>query len=293
MTSDKLNIIYIAGNGHSGSTLLDIILGSDEMCFSAGELVFISRDSILNEYCSCGLLIPNCTIWSKVLSIWKNEINMTIADYKGLTRKFERNRTTFRTLYNKIHQTKEFDKYCLATKKLFETIQMVTGKEIIIDSSKSPQRILVLQNISNLKVIHLCRDFSGILNSRKNTSQKDITAGIEEDSPAGKTWKVLTDWLAVNILTIIFSIGVSKIKIKYRNYIVNPKIVFEKIKLKVDYNRVTNNKYYPEHLLAGNIIRLKNEIIIDPSIGRSHYRLIKDRKYLEKLSILYFISGHN
>ena len=54
-----------AGKCHSGSTLLDIILGSSENAFSAGELTFITRDSIVDEYCSCGDLISECELWTK------------------------------------------------------------------------------------------------------------------------------------------------------------------------------------------------------------------------------------
>lgn len=42
-------VIYVAGNRHSGSTLLDTIIGSDSEAFSSGELNFICREGISQE----------------------------------------------------------------------------------------------------------------------------------------------------------------------------------------------------------------------------------------------------
>ena len=59
----NIKVLYIAGNGHSGSTLLDIVIGSNPSIFSAGELGFITRPSIWEEFCSCGTKISECTLW--------------------------------------------------------------------------------------------------------------------------------------------------------------------------------------------------------------------------------------
>jgi hypothetical protein len=45
MKNKNITVLYIAGDGHSGSTLLDIIIGSSPNIFSAGELTLITRNS--------------------------------------------------------------------------------------------------------------------------------------------------------------------------------------------------------------------------------------------------------
>ena len=82
MKNKNITVLYIAGNGHSGSTLLDIIIGSSPDIFSAGELTFITRDSIFEEYCSCGCLIKECPVWSKIVRIWLETASITLEDYK-------------------------------------------------------------------------------------------------------------------------------------------------------------------------------------------------------------------
>ena len=187
--------------------------------------------------------------------------------------KFERNKTTAKALYNKISPSQEFKTYCESTRLLFEAIQKVTGKNVIVDSSKSPQRIAVLSKIVDLKVIHLCRNARGVLNSAKKSSKKDIKAGIEIDSLARRTSKTLLEWVFVNGVTELFCIGVDSKRIKYKDYISNLEIIEEKIHPEI---KVQNEQsFLAEHMLAGNILRLKKNIVIDSDLGFKYNRLTK------------------
>lgn len=142
MKQDNLKVIYIAGNGHSGSTLLDIILGNlkPSEIFSAGEITNVVRASILDEYCSCGEKISNCDEWSTIFKVWESERQISYEEYAKLRNKYERNKTFLITLWNKVYPTSDFDIYCNATLELFKAIKKVTGKSVIIDSSKGPSR---------------------------------------------------------------------------------------------------------------------------------------------------------
>jgi hypothetical protein len=89
-------LVYIAGSGHSGSTLLDMCLGGHDQISSLGEVHTLSISSHLdphsrisddldprkleaatkrilsarNEYqvhlCCCGVVVPTCSFWTKV-----------------------------------------------------------------------------------------------------------------------------------------------------------------------------------------------------------------------------------
>ncbi|WP_441000600.1 hypothetical protein [Fodinibius sp. SL11] len=249
----------------------DMILGSNEGCFSAGELTFITRDSILEEYCSCKKLIAECELWSEVISIWKANMNVSYEQYKQLRLRFERNKTTLRTLINHVWPTTAFKQYCQATLALFEAIQKVTGCSVIIDSSKSPQRIAVLAKIVDLEVVHLCRDFTGVLNSSSRSISKDIEAGIETDLPAGRVWKVTLNWLVTNIAAEIFCLGQKSIKIFYEKYVNKPESLKE---IHPSFRKITGEQSFSaSHMLAGNVIRLKKNLKINPSIGFQYKRL--------------------
>lgn len=279
MKNKSIKVIYIAGNGHSGSTLLDIIIGSSPGLFSAGELGFITRDSIFDEYCSCGEMICKCPVWTSVVEKWLSQTDVTLKEYKQMRWEFERSKTTLKALKNSVFPSQRFLRYCRSTLALYESIRDVTGKSIIVDSTKSPQRIAVLNKIVDLKVIHICREAKGVLNSGKRSSKKDIKAGIEADLPARRTGKALTEWVFVNLMTEIFCIGVPSKKLKYKKYIKNLNYLEELD----DAIKITANSFSAPHMLAGNVLRLKKNIIINPDLGFTYTRLTKKQSRAAKL----------
>lgn len=126
----KRTIVYIAGLGHSGSTLLDLLLGSHSKMIGLGEIMpFIRRKNreIDNRAtCSCGKKGNECDFWSKADEVIKNTNNETDA-YIALANYF-------------------FEKY---------------GDEtLLVDSSKNSYPHL--QKVSeefNLKILFLTRDY--------------------------------------------------------------------------------------------------------------------------------------
>lgn len=267
----SIKVIYIAGNGYSGSTLLDIILGSTKECFSTGELTFIKRDTIREEYCSCKKKISKCEIWSNIFDLWETESEISYQRYQHLSNRYQRNKTTIRTYINFVRPSYEFKQLCMSTLKLFQAIQTVTGYSVLIDSSKSPQRIAILSKIVDLQVIHLCRDFKGVLNSSKRPAKKNIQAGIEVDIPARRTWKVLVDWIFTNLVTEIFSLGVPSKKVLFTKYVHKPELLREIDPVFKNLN--INQSFSAPHMLAGNALRLKEDITINPNKGFQYKQL--------------------
>lgn len=60
-------VIYIAGSGRSGSTLLSLLLSQHPQIANFGQIrdVFLARSN--NAICSCGEGLESCTIWGTVL----------------------------------------------------------------------------------------------------------------------------------------------------------------------------------------------------------------------------------
>jgi len=281
----SIQVLYIAGNGHSGSTLLDMVLGSNDGFFSAGELSFITRDTIMEEYCSCKQKIANCTVWSEVINLWETEREISYQKYQQLFWKYQRNKTTFRTLINQMWPSDDFELYCRATLQLLQAIKKITGCSVIVYSSKSPQRIAVLSKIVDLNIIHICRGFTGVLNSSKGVVAKDMEAGIEEDINPRRTWKVTLDWIFTNIATEIFSSGISSQKVYYKNFVSKPETL-QKVHPSIE-GFTLDQTFSASHMLAGNVIRLKKNLKINPEIGFKYKKLNKIQymfgKGIEKL----------
>ena len=181
-----------------------------------------------------------------------------------------------RTFINYWLPCKDFSDYCVATLQLLESIQEVTNSNYIIDSSKSPVRLLILSKISNLHFIHLMRNFKGVLNSAKKYYAKDILNGIEVEIFPRNSFKVLFDWVLNNFLCEMLAPRRNSIKLKYFN--INK--VDEKVtKIGVTLNLTNPKSVNKSHLIAGNAIRLKGKISFDPIIGSVYNRLNKRQYY--------------
>jgi hypothetical protein len=65
-TSQMVKYVYICAAGHSGSTLLDLMLGAHPRIASLGEVDQLSKNFALNTVCSCGVPVRSCPLWSAV-----------------------------------------------------------------------------------------------------------------------------------------------------------------------------------------------------------------------------------
>jgi hypothetical protein len=69
-TPDKLSVVYVAGSGHTGSTLLAMLLDAHPAIVSVGEIAvkpkIRRRGDDGDQQCSCGATIRECEFWQRV-----------------------------------------------------------------------------------------------------------------------------------------------------------------------------------------------------------------------------------
>ena len=64
-----VKVLYVAGLGRSGSTILANTLGQVEGFFSGGELNFIWKHALIeNRLCGCGRPSRECPFWGPVFN---------------------------------------------------------------------------------------------------------------------------------------------------------------------------------------------------------------------------------
>jgi len=59
--------VFICAANHSGSTLLDLLIGSHPDALSLGEITHLPKNLALNTRCSCGAPIRECPLWATVV----------------------------------------------------------------------------------------------------------------------------------------------------------------------------------------------------------------------------------
>jgi hypothetical protein len=171
-----LRIIYIAGDGRSGSTLLDRLIGAYPGVFSCGELGNLLQSTASSEQlCACGDSARACGFWNEVLRRWSEAVpDFTEREYRSLQRRYERLRFLLRPHYDRelTLDDPRFARYAEYTGALFSAIAELSGAAVIVDSSKSPARALALSRVPGLdiRMLHLVRDVRGVAYSLRKLS---------------------------------------------------------------------------------------------------------------------------
>lgn len=198
-------VVYIAGAGRSGSTVLNVILGSHPCIEGVGELTnLVEQGWDQAHYCSCGERVPSCSFWKEVRREWAARLggDEDLERYSALQHRFEPLRRRPWAALSGGFRTAAFDDFSRRTAALFAAIRTVSGKPVVADSSKNPLRALALEQMPgiDLRVVHLVRDGRGVAQSLKRSYGKDVRQGIQRDMPGRPVWRSALFWLLVNRL---------------------------------------------------------------------------------------------
>lgn len=289
-----MEIIYISGAGHSGSTMLDIVLGSREGSFSLGELYYLPDKGIAgHQYCACGATVPECPFWKAVITTWDNNRRLTLEDYIKTQRYYHSTKNYPVTAFRFFFPDRHFTDYVYDTKLLYGAIFEHSGASALVDSSKNPNRILILRKLGyDLKVVHLIRRFSGVLNSNKKSSKKDLQAGIEADRSPLSTKVALAQWVGYNFFAFFNTLGSKKIRIKYEQLISDLEGEVGKIESPSGEYKERLKKRGPfmgKHLAAGNKLRMQPMLYVaDKPMNDSRIRFNSRDKAIAWIMDLFY-----
>lgn len=166
-----MKIIYIAGAGRSGSTLLCRTLGMYRGVFAAGELFhFFDRAMLNNELCGCGRRARACELWGQLIEeIERSGLRDRTAEHAALTRRLLQGGLLpqFLLPWKTSSLRHRLQEYQGRLARILALITRATGARAIVDSSKSPifGRLLTLIPDTRVHVVHLVRDSRGVIHS--------------------------------------------------------------------------------------------------------------------------------
>jgi hypothetical protein len=207
MTAERVKVLYIAGFGRSGSTLLGNVLGSAPGFFSTGELHMLSRALARGTGCGCGRRVEDCEVWSSVVAeLRRNATWPADADVVHRWQLAEaRVVHTPRLLrVDRIPSGRPMlDRYASLLGDEYRTIARVTGAKAIVDSSKTPADAAVLRLLEDVDpyVVHLVRDPRAVASSqRRNRPTLDAHRPDEEMHRRGLA-ESSARWVSINRLT--------------------------------------------------------------------------------------------
>lgn len=281
----KITFVYLMGRGHSGSTVLDGLLGNGGDVESVGELVSgIGRHR--EEICSCGVNFLECDFWKQVRSEYESESNIPWDQAAAIS--------VSQAHIGKFVKTMTASKDSLwvqnlrnLTNGIVNAISRVSGKCFVVDSSKEHTRALFLARfMPNSKIIYLVRNPEGVLSSyyyriRKGRPFKFLRRHYY---PNHLTFLALLitaiSWTAGNILAEIVAVHAPQrvIRVRYEDLCENPERELLRLEKFIGCNlRPTIEavkKNWPidiGHNIGGNEMRMSRTFIFDPKARQRRF----------------------
>jgi hypothetical protein len=159
----KVKVLYIAGAGRSGSTVLGQVLGGVEGFFAVGELYYLwDRGLIENRLCGCGVFFSECPFWRTVLD--RSFGGVDRIDAGRMLHLREQGLSNRQLLFMPAKKRRKaltgMDEYLEVLEALYHGVQSASRSRVIVDTSKSPSYCYVLDHIPSIEVyvVHLVRD---------------------------------------------------------------------------------------------------------------------------------------
>lgn len=183
--------------------MVDALLGNHPDVSGTGELLNLpERGWVGNQYCSCHARVLECPFWSRVRTVWlASNGGITVEEYVRLQTRLLRFRHWPRLLENYLERSPDFRAYAEATVALYRAIRTVSGRRIIVDSSKNARAVFALSFMPgvDLRVIHLVRDVRGVAWSQLKSFERNEREGLQVPIRSMAVWRSSLGWMLSNI----------------------------------------------------------------------------------------------
>lgn len=266
-TEKKITVLYIAGTGRNGSTLMERILNELPGFFAAGELGYVSFD---HSPCMCHKKFNECPVWGKIVNdadfkkIEQDSVHQAVSQYLS-----NHIANQIKLLLFK-QRPEDFKKVLSCVESWFKAIHHQSNAQVITDSTIYPLfgYCLSLMPSIDLHVVHLIKDprsFVHSMNKAKYTSKNEVW------SPRVPPLQSISSWMKRNIfIELIFSKYKGKyLRVHYEDFIEDPIRTLNEIgrllNLKLENFEFIRGKkitFGECHLSCGNIDAFKKGEII-------------------------------
>lgn len=158
-----MKILYIAGYGRSGTTILDNTLAQVDGFVTVGEMRYIWDRGIQKDWtCGCGESFSNCKFWTRILESepWMCQQSERMLDHLDPIRRGGKLIRRLRTLGHKHNVSFDRPEFVDGLRQVYSAVAQLSEADLVIDSSKWPFYGRYLSEIQGVElyVIHITRD---------------------------------------------------------------------------------------------------------------------------------------
>ena len=267
-----VRVLYVAGTGRSGSTLLAGLLGQVPGLVAPGELRFFwERGMLENRLCGCGRRFRDCPVWRDILDRAYAGSPPDATTAVRLQSRVVRIRSLPVSLLARRWPAllrSRMGSHTNALSALYPAIAEAAGADVIVDSSKLPAygRMLEATPGVDLFVLHLVRDPRATAHSWsriKNQPDRGHPAHMQRQAPA----KAALLWLVWNgFADVLWSRWRGRyLRLRYEDFIADPASAIRRVAALVghdagalDFIEDSTVRLDPNHTVAGNPDRLRH-----------------------------------
>jgi len=232
--------VSIVSAERSGSTLLDMLLGSIDGFFSGGELRYLwERGVIQHRRCGCRREVSECPVWSRVLAS-PDLAHLDPDEVVHWQHSVARIRHTRRLLDAADGRVRDprLSRLIETMTALHHEIGRVTGARVVVDSSKRPADAALATLLPGVQtyVVHLVRDPRAVAYSRGRRKAEFDHAGRAEMITRGFASSG-ANWLWLNSVAALLSrdaCPVPFLRVRYEDLSAEPEALLSRILAFID-----------------------------------------------------------
>lgn len=291
-----VKVVYLAGDGRSGTTLLSRILGSYDGCLAVGELYDIwieSREG--NRICSCGDPLHSCTFWNAVM----NEA------FGGVDQEMIESIIELRTSVQGVRHVplmmfpwmrppafkRRLKEYVEVIERLYIAIQQVSECDVIVDSSKLATYAIAVNQSKAIDVsfLHITRDSRACVYSWRRQKRDSVAGSQEKYMPQRSHVRSAVVWGIRNvILTLVSRRFTVSTKLRYEDFVCRPRASVTELAKTLGLNERSAHWTSEDelavlnanHIFAGNPNRVEQGVIRVRSDDEWRARMSRGQKWL-------------
>ena len=230
----ETTVVYIAGCGRSGSTVLDLTLGQADGWFSMGEFRLFWYALRDHWRCGCGRDVTECPFWTAA----RAHVPTDPADVLPALRATVRLRRTaglMRPALLGSHRA-DLDSLGSSLRAVYRATAETAGASVLVDSSKDALYGLVLANVLDmpLHVVHLVRDSRAVAWSWQRKRKRPEITHEDAYMPQRTALRAGVDWdLRNGLVHLLRRRADGFTRVTYEELTTDPEATLERIRARV------------------------------------------------------------
>lgn len=232
----RTNVLYVAGMGRSGSTLIERAIAQLPGACGVGELVFLwDRGVRRDERCGCGERFSACSFWQRVgKAAFDGWDQVDVDEVTGLAREVDDLRdvvglaTPIASRRFRERQRRYLDHY----ERLYAAIREVSGCDVVVDTSKLTPLAYNLRRsaLIDLRVLQLVRDPRAVAHSWTKKVRRPDVPDRAAYMPTYRPLYMALLWTGHNaLLELLHRLGPAAGRLRYEDFVADPRSALQRV----------------------------------------------------------------